>query len=175
MNKKNIIKIIILTIYAGFITISFITGYTPGRQIGFNLMSFTTNMIKTIPFVFILTGFFQVWVKQETIEKHLGHGSSFMGYVWMILLASTTVGGLYLSFPIAYSLYNKGAKLSVIFTYVGASGMVRMPMTMFEISFMGIKFTAIRILLSIPLLIITSKLLGDYLTKKGYKIKKGKL
>jgi len=47
-------------------------------------------------------------------------------------------------------------------------------MTIFEASFMGIKFSAIRLLVSLPLVIISSILLGDYLEKRNYKIMEGK-
>ena len=174
MKRTGIIKIIIAAIYIFFIILSFITAYEPGRQIGFNLYSFALDMIKIIPFAFILIGLFEVWIKKETVEKHLGEGSSFMGYVWMILLAGTTVGGLYAAFPIAYSLFGKGAKLKLIFTYIGAAAIVRIPMAVFEASFLGIKFTAIRIIISIPLVIISSNLLGNYLTKQNFQINKGK-
>ena len=119
-------------------------------------------------------GLFEIWVKRETIERHFGERSGIKGYLWGILLASTTVGGLYVAFPVAYSLYNKGAKLGVIFTYIGASAICRIPMTIFEASFLGVKFSAIRLLVAIPLVIITSMLLGDYLTKRKYKITEGK-
>ena len=76
-----------------------------------------------------------------------------------------------MAFPVAYSLYNKGAKLSVIFTYVGASAICRIPMTIFEASFMGMKFTIIRLVVSLPLVVISSWLLGTYLTKINYSIK----
>ena len=89
--------------------------------------------------------------QKETVEKHLGKESGIRGYTWGVLLAGTTVGGLYVAFPVAYSLYNKGAKLSVIFTYLGASAICRVPMTIFETSFMGIKFSIIRWSVSLPL------------------------
>ena len=76
-----------------------------------------------------------------------------------------------MAFPVAYSLYNKGAKLSVIFTYVGASAICRIPMTIFEAFFMGMKFTIIRLVVSLPLVVISSWLLGTYLTKINYSIK----
>jgi hypothetical protein len=47
-------------------------------------------------------------------------------------------------------------------------------MTIFEASFLGIKFTAIRWLVSLPLVIITSILLGNYLTRRGYRVEAGK-
>ncbi len=131
-------------------------------------------MLKVLPCAFILIGLFEVWVKKETVEKHLGEKSGAKGYLWGIILASTTVGGLYVAFPVAYSLYSKGAKLGVIFTYIGASAICRVPMTIFEASFLGIKFTAIRLLLAIPLVIISSMLLGDYLRKRNYRILEGR-
>ena len=100
--------------------------------------------------------------------------SGLRGYLWAVLLAGSTVGGLYVAFPIAYSLHTKGAKLSIIFTYIGASAICRVPMTIFEASFMGIKFSIIRLLVSIPLVIVGSMLLGNYLTTRKYKISPGK-
>ena len=77
------------------------------------------------------------------------------------------------AFPIACSLFSKGARLSVVFAYIGASAICRVPMAIFETSFMGVKFTAIRLLLSIPIVIMTSELLGRYLTNRGYAIVDG--
>ena len=131
-------------------------------------------MLKILPPAFILIGLFEIWVKRETVEKHFGEASGIKGYILAILLASTTVGGLYVAFPVAYSLNSKGAKLSVIFTYIGASAICRIPMTIFEASFLGIKFTSIRLIVSISLVIITSIFLSNYLTKKGYNITEGK-
>ena len=172
--KRNVIKIVGISVYIVFILFSFITGFDPGKQIGKNFITFSVDMLKILPCAFILIGLFEVWVKKETVEKHFGKESGIRGYMWAVLLAGTTVGGLYVAFPVAYSLYNKGAKLSVIFTYIGASAICRVPMTIFEASFMGIKFSAIRLLVSLPLVIISSILLGDYLEKRNYKIMEGK-
>ncbi len=170
IKKIGAIKITAILSYIAFISLSFIVGFAPGEQIGNNFKYFSIAMIKMLPCAFILIGLFEVWVKKETVEKHLGKESGIRGYTWGVLLAGTTVGGLYVAFPVAYSLYNKGAKLSVIFTYLGASAICRVPMTIFETSFMGIKFSIIRWSVSLPLLILSSFLLGNYLEKKKYKI-----
>jgi len=47
-------------------------------------------------------------------------------------------------------------------------------MRIFEASFMGIKYTAIRLFISLPLVIVALILLGDYLMRKNYKIMEGK-
>jgi len=170
MKYRTLIRITILVCYALFILMSWITDFDQGKEIGNNFATFAIEMFKIIPCVFILIGLFQVWVPRETIERHFGEESGIKGYIWSILIAGTTVGGLYVAFPVAYTLYSKGAKLSVIFTYIGASAICRIPMTFFEASFLGVKFTIIRFMVALPLVIITSVLLANYLQRKSYKI-----
>lgn len=174
MKRNTKIKIVYVSSYILFLIVSFVFGFNPGKEIAFNFISFFIYMLKILPCAFILIGLFEVWVKKEVIEKHLGEESGIKGYAWVVLLAGTIAGGLLVAFPIAYSLYNKGAKLSIVFTYIGAAAICRVPMTMFEASFMGVKFTAIRLLVSLPLVIITSILLGNYLSKRNFKIAEGK-
>jgi len=170
MKRNSLIRIVVISSYVVFLIISWTFGFNPGKEISYNFASFSVDMFKILPCAFILIGLFEVWVKRETVEKHLGERSGIRGYIWAVLLAGTTVGGLYVAFPVAYSLYSKGAKLSVIFTYLGAAAICRVPMTIFEASFMGMKFTTIRLLVSLPLVIVTSILLGNYLAKRNYKI-----
>jgi len=170
MKYRTLIRITILVCYALFILMSWITDFDQGKEIGNNFVTFAIEMFKIIPCVFILIGLFQVWVPRETIERHFGEESGIKGYIWSLLIAGTTVGGLYVAFPVAYTLYSKGAKLSVIFTYIGASAICRIPMTFFEASFLGVKFTIIRFMVALPLVIMTSVLLANYLQRKNYKI-----
>ena len=172
--KRKVIIFISLVCYIIFIVVSWIFDFNTGKEIGENFISFSVDMLKILPCIFVLIGLFEAWVKRETVEKHFGEESGIKGYIWAILLAGTSVGGLYMASPISYSLYNKGAKLSVIFTYIGASAICRVPMTIFEASFLGVKFSLVRLLVSLPLVILTSILLASYLEKHGYKIVEGK-
>lgn len=157
--------------YALFLGFSFLKDFGPGKKIGLNLGYFSLGMLKLLPIAFILIGLFEVWVKKETVEKYFGTKSGLRGHMGGILLAGTTVGGLYVAFPVAYTLYSKGADIGVLFTYIAASAICRVPMTIFEASFLGIKFSIIRLLISIPLVIFSSMLLGKYLTSRNYKIR----
>ncbi|MFC1900490.1 permease [Chloroflexota bacterium] len=174
MKRGKIVRAVLILAYIVFLAVSWTVDFTPGKEISRNFASFALEMLKIMPCVFILIGLFEVWIKTETVEKHLGEGSGIRGYLWGVLLAGTTVGGLYIAFPIAYSLYNKGARLGVIFTYIGASAICRIPMAIFEASFLGIKFTLIRLLVSLPLVIVTSMLLGKYLARRDFKITEAK-
>ncbi len=93
--------LVILVLYALFLTTAFIFDFTPGKEIGFNFSDFALRMLQILPFAFILIGLFEVWVKRETVERHLGIESGWQGYAWAILLSGTTVGGLYVAFPVA--------------------------------------------------------------------------
>ena len=174
MKRNSIIRIIILAGYALFLILSWILGYDAGQEVGENFATFALDMLKIVPCAFILIGLFETWVKRETVERHLGEGSGIAGYLWAVLLAGTTVSGVYIAFPMAYSLHSKGARLGVIFTYIGASAICRIPMGVFEASFLGIKFSAIRLLVAIPLVVVTSILPGGYLRKRNYRIIEGK-
>ena len=121
-------------------------------------------MLQILPAAFILIGLFEVWVKKETIEKHLGCNSGIKSYFWILLLAGTTVGGMYVAFPVSASLYKKGARISVLLAYLTSAAVFRIPMSIFEASFLGIKFTLLRLLISLPLIIISSEILGLYIS-----------
>jgi len=174
MKPNIIIKTVGLSCFIIFIVLSFAIEFSPGKAIGSNFFSFLVDMLKVLPCAFILVGLFEVWVKRETVEKHFGEEAGIKGYMWAVLLAGTIVGPLYIALPLAYALFSKGARLSVIFTYIGASAICRVPMAIFEASFLGLKFTVIRILISIPLVIASSIILGNYLAKRNYEIIEGK-
>ena len=174
MKRTDIVNIVIISCYFLFISISFFLAFNPGKAIGHNFFSFSVDMLKLLPCAFFLVGLFEVWVKRETVERHFGEKSGIRGYVWAVLLAGTIVGPLYVALPLAHSLYRKGARLSVIFTYIGASAICRIPMAIFEASFLGVKFTAIRLAVSIPLVIVSSIVLANYLVGSDYEIMEGK-
>jgi len=47
-------------------------GFSPGRKIGSNFIYFWADLIKVLPFAFVLIGLFEVWISRETVERHLG-------------------------------------------------------------------------------------------------------
>ena len=167
---KKILPILIIVSYLLFILISTVVEFEPGILIFKNFKTYFREIFIILPFIFILIGLFEVWVKRETIEKHLGRNAGFMGYLWAILLGSVTIGPMLVALPIAYALYRKGASLAIVFTYVGAASVCRIPMTIFEASYLGVAFTVIRYAVSIPLIILSASILGRYLTGKNYNL-----
>ncbi len=174
IKEKNKAKRIIFSVYLicliAMFTLSFILdiswGKEAGKYFGMNLW----EMVQIVPAAFILIALFEQWVKREHVISQLGHASGYKGYLWALLLAGASVGGVYVMFPLAASLDKKGASNKVIFAYLGFAGVCRIPMVMFEITFLGPRFTAIRLLTALPLLLVSGILLGRHLDKKDYKI-----
>jgi len=164
--KINLKKYWLFIIFSILIGVGFILDLNIARGVFANFYSFFLTMLKFIPAVFILIGLFEVWIDQDLIEKHLGKDSGFLAYFWVLILASTTVGGLYVAFPVASALYKKGASPRIIFSYIGTAAICRIPMTLFEASYVGFSFTAIRWLVSIPLVVISSILMEKFISEK---------
>lgn len=156
-----------------FLLWSLANDFEPGIRAGENALSFVKEMAGILPAAFVLVGLFEVWVKKETVEKHLGEDSGIKGYLWAVVLAGTIVGGLYIALPLCYVLQRKGASLGVIFMFLNAAAVCRIPMTLFEMSFLGLKFTLVRYAVSLPFLALTACLLDRYLGRKEYQIAEG--
>lgn len=158
-----------LGVYAVGVVVALVFKVPVGLQVARNFLGFSREMVLIVPAAFVVIGLFEVWVPREKVERHLGEGAGRLrSWLWMILLASTTVGGLYVAFPVAWALRHKGARLGLVFAYIGLAGVCRIPMTLFEISFLGVPFTVIRYLVSVPLVILLSELLGTRLERAGY-------
>jgi uncharacterized membrane protein YraQ (UPF0718 family) len=171
--RGTLLTCILLACFLIMLLISWKVQWSPGIQIAAHSKDFFGGMLRIFPCAFMLIGLFEVWVKKETVQRHMGESAGWQGYIWALLLAGTTVGGMFVAFPMAYTLHTKGAKLGIIFTYVGAAAICRVPMTLFEASYLGGIFTLVRFAVSLPLVILTSAWLGHWLSQGNYQIKEG--
>ena len=162
-----------MLLWVGFalgVAVSARLGIEAGLRTGRAFAAFCLQMLRVLPPAFVLIGLFEAWVSRQRVERYLGRGAGLRGHLWAVLLAGTTVGGLYVSLPVAAALHRKGAALGVVFTYLGASAICRVPMTVFEASFLGIRFTLVRFVVSLPLLLLSSLLLERHLVARGYRL-----
>ncbi len=169
--KNKILKMLVIVAFAMFVGSSLFWDFVPGKEIFYNFGVFAKNMLGILFAAFILIGLFEVWVSKEKIETHMGKESGLRGYLWALVLAATTAGGLYVAFPVSAALAKKGAKLSVIFFYISAAAIYRIPMTLIEASILGVKFTLIRLLVALPLIFVSAIVLGNVLEKREYRLK----
>jgi uncharacterized membrane protein YraQ (UPF0718 family) len=132
---------------------------------------FFTEMIAFLPLMFILIGIIDVWFPREKVEKHIGKESGFKGTMWVILLAMFQAGPLYGAFPVAHILWKKGYSIKNIFVYLGAFSSIKMPMITFEIGFLGLKFSLLRTLITLPVFILIGHILEKYFQSKQFDIR----
>lgn len=138
-------------------------------DMGMNSLTITANnakeMLSIIPPIFVLLGLLDVWVKRETMIKFMGEGSGLLGILFAFFLGSAAAGPLYAAFPIAGILLKKGSKFSNVLIFIGAWSTTKVPMLLMEASYMGMRFTIIRLVLSlfgiIAITYITEKLLSQ--------------
>lgn len=168
---KKIKEYIFPIVFLIFIGLSFLLNFAVGKQIGMNFWMFFKEMILFLPLMFILIGLFDVWVPREKIERHIGNESGWKGTGLVILLASLQAGPLYGAFPFAYILWKKGCSIKNIFIYLGAFATIKIPMITFEIGFLGLKFSLLRTLITLPVFIIIGYIMEWYLKDKKFDMK----
>ena len=166
-------KYVWLAAYTILTMLSFAFGFHPGQAVFTNFTQSFVEMITFVPFLFIIVGFFDVWVPKEKIQRHIGQESGIKGIVLVILLAMLQAGPLYGAFPVAYMLYKKGASIRNIFIYLGAFSSLKIPMLGIEIGYLGIEFSLARTLISLPLFIGIGYLMEWYLKDKHFEISDG--
>ena len=122
------------------------------------------EMLAVIPPIFILLGLLDVWVKRETMVKYLGEKSGLTGILIAFTLGSAAAGPLYAAFPVAGLMLKKGTKLSNVFIFIGAWSTTKIPLLMFETAALGLKFTVIRLLLNLPVIILIALISEKFLS-----------
>ncbi len=168
---KKVQKYIPPIFFIILIGLSWLFDFAAGEQIGLNFWMFFKEMILFLPLMFILIGLFDVWVPRENIEKHIGKESGWKGTGLVILLATLQAGPLYGAFPFAYIFWKKGCSVRNVFSYLGAFSTIKIPMLTFEIGFLGLKFSLLRTLITLPVFILIGYLMEGYLKGKNFDVK----
>ncbi|MGM0376245.1 MAG: hypothetical protein ACQEQ0_05690, partial [Bacteroidota bacterium] len=171
--RKYKLDFTVILLFGTIVGLSYLVDWRVGEELfETTFWRFLKEMLTILPCMFILIGLFDVWVPREKIEKHIGSGSGLKGIILMILLAVTQVGPLYAAFPVAHLLWKKGCSLRNIFVYVGMFSAAKIPMLTFEIGFMGLKFSLLRLILTIPVFVLIAIFLEKRLRNTSYEITK---
>lgn len=117
---------------------------------------FFREMLMIMPVVFILTALLDVWVPKEKITKYLGKGAGIKGIFFSFVLGSISAGPIYAAFPICVMLYKKGASVQNLVIILSGWAVIKIPMLINEVKFLGSRFMIIRWILTITSIIIFS-------------------
>lgn len=132
------------------------------KQSFVNSFQFFLEVMKMLPPVLILIGLLDVWISREMIESHLGKKSGLKGIIISILLGSVAAGPLFTAFPIAKSLTRKGVRTANTVIFLGAWATIKIPMLIMESSFIGVRFAILRLIVTVPFIILTGYLMERF-------------
>lgn len=140
--RNNRLLTAVLAIYAVVFAMDPAKGLTAFKISSLTLLS----VAAIVASVFVFLGLFQVWVKEETIVKHLGQESGVKGLALGALVGTAINGPLFSIFPLIKALMRKGARFGVIAVIVSTFA-IKVPMLPLEVRFLGWKITLIHNLL----------------------------
>ncbi len=133
---------------------------------------FLIEMAAILPAVMILMGLFAVFVPKDTIVNHLGETSGIKGIALALFFGALPTGPLYLAFPLAAVLIKKGARISNIIVFLSAWACIKIPQEMMELQFLGVKFMAARLVLTIVFVIVMGLIIEGLLEWEEKKFNK---
>ncbi len=137
----------------------------PARHVAWEYFK---EMAVILPAVFIIMGLVSVWVEREFIVKFLGEGSGVKGVILSFIQGSIPMGPLYAAFPLAAVLLKKGAKVANIIILLSAWACIKLPAELMELQFLGWKFTLVRYLATLVVVVALSEVIGRVFFKHGY-------
>lgn len=138
------------------------------------------EMLMIMPVIFILTALLDMWVPKEKILRYLGKEAKAKGILLSFVVGSISAGPVYAAFPMCVMLRKKGASIRNIVIILSSWAVIKVPMLLNEAKFLGLKFMALRWVLTVIAIIIfswlTAKIIkdqdipGEVLTRAGLHI-----
>ncbi|HPY12350.1 MAG TPA: permease [Sphaerochaeta sp.] len=163
---KRIKAYLLFLISAALIALLFLFDRPTGTRAAVTTLTSLKEMLLILPPVFILLGLLDVWVPRETMVRFMGEGSGLKGGLLAFLLGSAAAGPLYVVFPIAAAFMRKGATFANILILIGAWSTTKIPMILFELSSMGLRFGLTRLALNIPVILIITLVMSRAFSKE---------
>ncbi len=122
-------------------------------------LTYLIEMLTILPAVMVIMGLFAVWVPKEMVVKYMGKTSGIKGIALALFLGALPTGPLYIAFPMAAGLIKKGARISNIIVFLSAWACLKIPQEMMELQFLGWKFMALRLVLTVIFVVLMGLLM----------------
>ena len=117
--------------------------------------------------VAVMMGLFEVWVPKSLIAQYLGHASGWQGVALAFLFGTLPTGPIYVAFPIAAMLLQKGARPLNIVILLNTWAALKIPQLIVETQFLGTKFMLVRLALTVPSAFIIGWLVEKFVNWTG--------
>ncbi len=174
--KQNLFFIAVALAYI----IMFIAKPAMGIESVKNSGYYIKEMLMIMPVIFVLTALLDMWVPKEKIMQYLGKDAKAKGVFLSFVVGSISAGPIYAAFPMCVMLHKKGASIRNIVIILSSWAVIKVPMLLNEAKFLGLKFMAVRWVLTVIAIIVFSwitsiiikdkDLPGEVLTQSGLHI-----
>ena len=121
-----------------------------------NSFYYIKEMLMIMPVIFVLTALLDTWIAKEKITKYLGKQSKVKGIILSFVLGSISAGPIYAAFPMCVMLHKKGASVRNLVIILSSWAVIKVPMLLNEAKFLGMKFMAIRWVLTVIAIVVFS-------------------
>lgn len=148
-------NLFIIAVVLAYIILAIINPQTSLQGIK-NSGYYIKEMLMIMPVIFVLTALLDSWVAKDTIIKFLGKNSGIKGVVLSFVLGSISAGPIYAAFPFCVMLHKKGAGVKNIVIILSSWAVVKIPMLLNEAKFLGLKFMAVRWILTVLAILLFS-------------------
>lgn len=135
-----------------------------------NSSYYIKEMLMIMPIIFVLTALLDTWVDKNTIMKFLGKESKIKGTILAFVLGSVSAGPIYAAFPISVMLHKKGASIKNIVIILSTWAVVKVPMLINEVKFLGFEFMAIRWVLTIFAILIFATIMNGFIKDEDLNV-----
>jgi uncharacterized membrane protein YraQ (UPF0718 family) len=160
--KKNRLLFIVALVYS---TLFIFLPQQASKAVG-NSVYYLIEMFEVLPVIFLLTVIIEAWIPKEVIIKRFGEKSGFMGNILSLLLGSISAGPVYAAFPVSKMLLTKGASVANVFIILSSWAVIKVPMLANEAKFLGVKFMAVRWVLTVITIFAMAYLAGKMIKKE---------
>jgi len=150
--KDNAFLIVVTVAYTLIFVIKPDMGVTSIK----NSAYYIKEMFMIMPVIFVLTALLDTWVAKEKITKYLGKESKIKGIILSFVLGSISAGPIYAAFPMCVMLHKKGASVRNLVIILSSWAVIKVPMLLNEAKFLGMKFMAIRWVLTVIAIVVFS-------------------
>ena len=124
-----------------------------------NSYQFFIEVLKFFPPILILMSLLDAWVPKDKIQSYLGEKSGLQGMILAIFLGTAAAGPLFAAFPIARSLSEKGVRTANAVIFLGSWATIKIPMLVLESSFLGVRFALLRLIITLPFIVLIGVLI----------------
>ena len=183
----KLIKIIKENFFTSLILLAYILLFIIRPDLGLasvkNSGYYIKEMLLIMPVIFVLTALLDLWVPKEKIMQYLGKDAKAKGVILAFVLGSISAGPIYAAFPMCVMLHKKGASIRNLVVILSSWAVIKIPMLLNEVKFLGLKFMLVRWFLTVIAILvfswITGKIVKDKdlpdisLVKSGISINKG--